>query len=96
MTAHDGPRGSANPWLSIIARDDYIQKPFRDRAEYVELVMALVLSDQYADQMGRRNKDATVESILRRCTDPATIEYLLNGSRYIEAAALGGYHRPPP
>ena len=82
--------------LSKISRDEYIQKPFRGRAEYVELVMALVHSDEYADQMGRRNKDATVGSILRRCTDPATVEYLLNGSRYIEAASPIGNIRPPP
>ena len=33
--------------------------------------------------MRRRNKDSDVETILRRAVSPISVEYLLNGSRYI-------------
>ena len=75
--------------LQVLEDDEYIRRPFESRAEYVSLLTALIRSPEYACQMARRHKDATVETILRRATTPENIEYLLNGSIFLASKLPG-------
>ena len=75
--------------LQALDDDEYIRRPFDSRAEYVSLVMELIRSPEYACQMARRHKDATVETILRRAITPENIEYLLNGSIFLASKLPG-------
>ena len=76
--------------LHVMEDDAYTRRPFESRAEYVSLLTALIRSPEYACQMARRHKDATVETILRRATTPGNIEYLLNGSIFLASKLPGG------
>ena len=71
--------------LQALDDDEYIRRPFDSRAEYVTMVMALPRSPEYACHMERRHKDATVETILRGAITPENIEYLPNGSVFLES-----------
>ena len=82
--------------LMRLDSDAYVKRPFRKRSEYMELVLALIHSAEHSSQMNRRDKNATVETILRRAISLPKIEYLLNGMRYIaQMVSLGEVDRPP-
>ena len=80
--------------LQVLEGNEYIRRPFEPRAEYVTLLTALMRSLEYACQMARRHKGASVETILRRATTPENIEYLLNGSTFLASKFPGasGFH----
>ena len=61
----------------------YTSEPFGARVEYVELVMAILRSPDYRDQMRRKHKGVDAQAILARDLIHANAEYLLNGGRYI-------------
>ena len=76
--------------ITQLETEAHVKKPFRKRSEYADLVLALIHSSEHADQMSRRNKSATAETILRRAIAPPNVGYLLNGSRYIaQREAIG-------
>ena len=77
-----------NSVLARLEQEDYTSKPFATRVEYVELVMALLHSPDYRDQMRRKNKGVEVRTMLARAVIPSNVEYLLNGSRYIMARGI--------
>ena len=77
------PQRRCDDVIRKLGDDSYIAKPFSTRAEYVELVLALLHSKEHENQVRRRNKNADVETILRRSLAIPNIEYLLNGSRYL-------------
>ena len=81
--------------LAKLDEEDYIRKPFTSRAENFQIVMALLRPPLFADQMKRRHKDASVETILWRAVSPDNAEYLLNGSRYLRRRTVGGGSRLP-
>ena len=77
------PQSKCDDVIRKLGDNSYIMKPFKTRAGYVELILALVHSKEHENQMRRRNKNADVETILRRSISIPNIEYLLSGSRYI-------------
>ena len=81
--------------MAKLEEEAYIRTPFTRRAEYVQIVMALLHSPLFADQMARRHKDAIVETALWREVSPDNAEYSLNGSMYLRSSAVGGGSRLP-
>ena len=61
----------------------YVLETFWKRDAYVGIVLSMIHSQNYADQMRRRNKTSTAEAILRRSIATKNIEYIRNGSRYV-------------
>ena len=80
----------SNMTLRKLERPDYIDRPYTDRAEYIELLMAIAHAPKYADAMSRRNKDSTAMDILYRAMDTENVEYLLKGSRHLCVALWSG------
>ena len=72
-------------------QEGYTSNPRGAREEYVELVMDILRSPDYIDQMRRKHKGIDVRTMMARALIPANAEYLLSGSRYI--MARGG--KPP-
>ena len=52
--------------MSLLEQEAYTSKPFGTRVEYVELVMAILRSPDYRDQMRRKHKGVDVQTILAR------------------------------
>ena len=76
------PRREADILIQRLADPGYLDAPFRSRHEYMELICALIV--KFNNQMGRTNdKGRTLLGVLRSALNPATVEYLLNGSRYL-------------
>ena len=57
--------------------------------------MAIANSPIYDGQMGRERENVSVRAMLLRAVAPSTIEYLLNGARYILRNNNGRSHRLP-
>ena len=63
---------------------EYVRAPYSSRAEYVGIASDILHSPQFAHQMPRRHKDASVDTMLRATIRPENIDYLLNGARFLD------------
>ena len=68
--------------LSKLEDAAFTETPFCSRLEYARAICAIIA--KYPLDMGRRNtKGRKLGAVLHAATAPVTIEYLLNGARYI-------------
>ena len=66
----------ANMDLGKLESGDYVTRPYTSRAEYIELLMAIVRAPKFADAMNRRYRDSTTRGIIYRAMDTKNAEYL--------------------